>query len=180
MDLTHAARLLFIGLITHADDDGRGSADPRKLKSCIFPGDEVTLDQVREWLREIEAQRLAVVYAAREHGPLFCLPTWHEHQNINRPTASRYPPPDPGAIPDRYVSTHGALTESSVSAHGAITGDRKDRIGRKGSEGAPGARPAPQARAPGALEQRDGPTPEAAAAAAEANKRNLRRLGLQP
>jgi hypothetical protein len=37
MNLSHGARLLFIGLITQADDEGRGIADIRRSRPSIFP-----------------------------------------------------------------------------------------------------------------------------------------------
>lgn len=119
MNLSHGARLLFIGLITQADDEGRGSADVRKLKASIFGGDDVTSVDVHGWLNECSVNGLAVLYHAENHGDLYALPSWTNHQSINRATRSRYPAPP---IP-------GSLTECSVSTHGELTGDRK------GSEG---------------------------------------------
>ena len=97
MNLPHPARLLFIGLITQADDEGRGSADARRLKAAIFPGDDVTAAEVSGWLVEVVAQKLAVTYDGGEHGPLYFIPTWCDHQSIDRPRPSRYP--------DQYQST---------------------------------------------------------------------------
>lgn len=91
MNLSTCARLLFVGLITQADDEGRGSADPRRLKAAIFGGDDCTSSNVRGWLDEIVTQRLAVTYDGGEHGELYELPTWSDHQSIDRPRKSRYP-----------------------------------------------------------------------------------------
>lgn len=91
MNLSANARLLFIGLITQSDDEGRGTADARRLKATVFPGDECTLDQVRGWLAECAEQRLVTIYEADEHGALYELPTWRQHQSIDRPKPSVYP-----------------------------------------------------------------------------------------
>jgi hypothetical protein len=92
MNLTHSARLLFIGLITQADDAGRGCADPRKLRATIFPGDEaVTADGLASLLAELEKQRLVQLYESADHGRLFAIVTWKTHQKIDRPRASIYP-----------------------------------------------------------------------------------------
>ncbi len=93
MNLEHSSRLLFIGLITQADDEGRGSADIRRLKASIFGGDDCTSTDVRRWLDEISAQDLCVIYNDEKHGLLYALPSWSQHQSIDRPRKSQYPPP---------------------------------------------------------------------------------------
>lgn len=123
MNLTFPARLLFIGLITQADDDGYGSSDVRKLKAAIFGGDDITLDQVSEMLSEIARQRLVVIYEADGYGALYWLPSWREHQYVQKPTPSRYPPPENTTLPERYRNHTGTLP-----------GDRMDRKDRKGSD----------------------------------------------
>ncbi|MEN9417097.1 MAG: hypothetical protein RI988_717 [Pseudomonadota bacterium] len=96
MNLSAHARLLFIGLITQSDDEGRGSADARRLKAAIFGGDDCTSTDVRRWLDEVSLQRLAVLYQTENDGLLFQLPSWKAHQSIDRPKPSHYPaPPDP-------------------------------------------------------------------------------------
>jgi len=91
MNLSHGARLLFIGLITQADDEGRGVADPRKLKAAIFGGDDITSADVRRMLDECSTQRLAAIYEDASHGMLYELPSWKSHQSIDRPKKSAYP-----------------------------------------------------------------------------------------
>lgn len=99
MNLSAHARLLFLGLITQADDEGRGSADPRRLKAAIFGGDDCTSTDVRRWLDEVSAQRLVVLYQSENDGLLFQLPSWRAHQSIDRPKPSHYPsPPNPKTL----------------------------------------------------------------------------------
>jgi hypothetical protein len=94
MNLEHGPRLLFIGLITQADDYGRGVADARRLKAAVFPGDDVTCATVQEWLESVATQELAVLYDGGKHGALYALPTWNDHQYVqHRTRESRYPPP---------------------------------------------------------------------------------------
>ena len=121
MELSRDARLLFVGLITQADDEGRGIADLRRLKAQLFPGDDLPAEKIREWLSELTAQGLVALYEAPGHGSLYQLLTFNAHQKINRPTASRFPEP------------HGSLTESSVNTPGALTPDRKGSD-KKGSD----------------------------------------------
>lgn len=91
MNVSRDARLLFVGMITQADDAGRGSADARKLRGQIFPGDDdLTLDALSQLLAELERERLVVLYEV-DGDLLFALPTWSKHQKIDRPSPARYP-----------------------------------------------------------------------------------------
>jgi hypothetical protein len=140
MNLSHSARLLFLGLITQADDEGIGSADPRKLKSVIFGGDDVALADVAGWLTEIASQRLAVLYAVDGFGDLYLLPSWSDHQRVPKPTPTRYAKPVDNLLPERYRN-----------GIGTVSGDRKDRKDLKeGSERATGTRSHQGVRASGA------------------------------
>lgn len=130
MNLSHSARLMFVGLITQADDDGRGLADVRRLKAAIFPGDDITTQQVSAWLTECKDQALAALYDAAPHGSLYQLTGWH-HQKIKKPLPSQYPPP-PGYVPKDFpIGTE--LEENEFSRKGGdLSGEEV-----KGEECAP-------------------------------------------
>lgn len=161
MNLSHSARLLFLGLITQADDDGKGSSDPRKLRAAVFPGDDLKLEDVKGWLVEITMQRLAVLYTVDGYGDLYLLPSWHEHQYVQKRQPSRYPDPQIDALPERYRN-----------GNGTIPGDRKDRKDRNGSEGCAredrSATSAGGARAPGARSDQE--------LSAEQRRQNIQKL----
>ena len=126
MNLSAHARLLFIGLITQADDHGRGSADARRLKAAIFGGDDCSSTDVRRWLDEVSAQRLVVLYDTENDGLLFQLPSWNSHQSIDRAKPSRYPPPADQPVP-RDPSTNNRRT--------IVEPAPKDREGSRIKEG---------------------------------------------
>jgi len=104
------ARYFFQNLWCHLDDEGRIEWLPKKILADIFPSenDHYTIGHVRKWLAELESKdgmlRLYVV-DGREY---VCAPSWHQHQNINRPSPSKCPP-----IEDS-LTTHGGLTEDSL------------------------------------------------------------------
>lgn len=126
MNLSRDGRLLFIGLITQADDEGRGVADPRKLKAAIFPGDDdIGSTRVLELQQEISQQGLAVFYNGNGHGRLCELVSFTSHQSINRPSKSRYPEPPKDVAFVHSRNGHGALSEDSL----------KTPEGSEGSEG---------------------------------------------
>lgn len=133
MNLSHGARLLFIGLITQADDEGRGIADVRRLKAAVFPGDDILSGAVHEWLGEIAEQGLVRLYEAPGHGRLYQLPSWNRHQSISRPTASDYPAA-PGENDDS-LSAHGGLHEDSMRTPEGKEGKGRERKGEEGKGG---------------------------------------------
>lgn len=135
MNLSFGARLLFIGMITQADDDGRGTADPRRLKAAIFGGDELAVTQVRTMLDEVSSVHLAVLYEAPEHGVLYELCSWHDHQKIDRAKKSVYPSPkSPSA---RRIGIEGSSSDSR-----GIVGDQILSEGSEGSQDRTGGRDA--------------------------------------
>jgi len=93
------ARLLFIGLITQSDDDGRIRASSRGLASLLLPFDEyshrameVSLGQLAE-----EGMFLRYVHEGATYG---VIPKFRLHQKIDHPTPSKLPaPPDALANP---------------------------------------------------------------------------------
>ena len=141
MNISHSARLLFVGLITQADDEGRGSADARKLKASIFGGDDITAENVKEWLAELAGQCLAVLYVVEGFGDLYWLPSWELHQVVAKPTPSKYPMPDTSSLPERYRIKTGTLPEryrnGTGDSTGTLPGDRMDRKEGKDRKGLP-------------------------------------------
>ena len=90
--LSRDARLLAIGLISMADDDGRFLAATAAINGYVFPNDDLPTSMVRKWLDECSASGLVVLYG--DSIPYGVFPTWHEHQVINRYTPSTLPEPD--------------------------------------------------------------------------------------
>jgi hypothetical protein len=147
MNLSLPARLLFIGLITQADDQGRGIADPRRLKAAVLPADDVTASQVEEWLREIAAQRLAVLYESTAHGRLYSLPSWFQHQSINKPKSSAYPPV-PGVVPDADGSDTEGIPDEYRTSPGGSEGKGTEGKGARAQARATPARSPDPAKPP--------------------------------
>ena len=80
--LSRDARLLFIGLITLGDDDGRLKAPAPLIRSQIFPyDDDVKVADVARWLKEIEGQNLVVKYEI-EGEEYYFHPKWDDYQHI--------------------------------------------------------------------------------------------------
>jgi hypothetical protein len=57
--LSRDARLLAIGLISFADDDGRFLASTATINGYVFPNDDLPNAKVRKWIDECMATALA-------------------------------------------------------------------------------------------------------------------------
>lgn len=91
--LTRDARLLFVGLITLADDEGRFRALPSIILGHVFPYDEDAPKRLTRWMDELRREELIVNYehAGTTYG---ALPRFARHQRINRPRKSLIPTPN--------------------------------------------------------------------------------------
>jgi hypothetical protein len=124
--LPRDARLLLLGLVTMADDEGRLRARRSTILGHVFPNDDDAPRQIDDWIATIREQKLILFYLV-DGTPYAAFRHWARHQKINRPTPSDLPPP-----PNRRVvrenglveigkgwrQAHGALTEEAMSAHG--------------------------------------------------------------
>lgn len=93
--LSRDARLLLVGLISSADDQGRFVATHATITGYVFPYDGIKEPKLAQWLREIEATGIAQFYKVghREYG---CFPKWKKHQRISKPAPSPLPAPPEG------------------------------------------------------------------------------------
>lgn len=91
--LSRDERLLFVGLVSMADDEGRFLASSHAIAGYVFPNDEdVTTKKLAAWLDHIADLGMVVFYTVGRvrYG---VLPNWHKHQRINRPQPSVLPAP---------------------------------------------------------------------------------------
>lgn len=87
------ARLLLIGIINHADDQGRVKAHSTYLRTQIFPYDDVPVQEIDEWLSLIEKNGTIILYVVdgKRYAQLL---NWWKYQSIKRPLFSEYPSPN--------------------------------------------------------------------------------------
>lgn len=90
--LSREARLLAIGLISMADDQGRFVASPNAVTGYVYPHDEVKPASLKRWMSELESVGFVHFY---EVGGLRygCFLNWRKHQRISHPQPSTFPPP---------------------------------------------------------------------------------------
>jgi hypothetical protein len=98
ISLSRDARLLCLGMITTADDEGRFLATAAKLAGDIFPADNLKPAQVIRWRDEIVTTGLINLYTV--DGVDYAeFPRWSKHQRISHPTPSILPSAN-GSGPD--------------------------------------------------------------------------------
>jgi hypothetical protein len=143
--LTRDQRLLFIGIVSNADDEGRIKGSPLFLKLTIFPGDmDISLDDVRRWrdaianARDGNGQAPIRVYSV--NGIEYIdLPNWRKYQRIDKPSASDIPPFD-----ERSGSVPGTIEERSGNVRSEVKRREEKRIEIEDQRAADADAPAPQ------------------------------------
>lgn len=87
------ARLLLIGIITLADDQGRCKANPAYLRSQIFPYEDIATADIEWWLERMADNETVILYSA--HGKAYLqLVNWWTYQPLDWARPSEYPAPE--------------------------------------------------------------------------------------
>ncbi len=124
------ARLTFIGLWTHVDDEGRAPDEPRLIKAALWPLDD------KHTAAKVDADLAALDRAGKirryvvDGDPYLAVVEWH-HQKIDRRKDSEYPPP-PEAKERRVIddgSTNDQRGDDEGSSPDLDLGSGSDRIG---------------------------------------------------
>lgn len=104
VELPYEYRLLFIGLWTIADKEGRLECRPKKIKMEVFPADNV---DIQDGLNQLEARGFLVSYDV--NGSKYIeICNWHKHQSPHHTEKS-------SVIPPRH---NGEITVSSQKQYG--------------------------------------------------------------
>jgi hypothetical protein len=78
------ARLIYIGLIILADDDGKLKGNSTLLRSQIFPFDEkMSLEKFKFLLKEVKKSKLIDIYCVNNEY-FICHPNWNRYQYIRK------------------------------------------------------------------------------------------------
>lgn len=105
---------LWVGLITQADDAGRGDARPAIIKGSVFPlRERVTIKDIERALHGLADNRCVSLYTVGGK-PYYYFPTWAAHQRI-RDCRPKYPSPGENDNPPQSAATCGDLPPESES-----------------------------------------------------------------
>lgn len=126
--LNFMERVLYIGLISNADDEGRLEDRTALIRSKIFPDDDIPLSGIEGALEQLKEVGLIERYTAGEWD-IIQHPKWSKYQTINRPKPSKFP---------AKSNKHNTITDESLMNHGTITDESrlkevkgKERKGRE-------------------------------------------------
>ncbi len=103
-DLSRDARLLLLGMLTMADDEGRLLATPMVLLGHVFPFDSDAQKRLGGWILEVKRSEIVVFYE-NNGKPYAAFRHWKRHQKINKPNPSTLPEP-----PVREVALENRVT----------------------------------------------------------------------
>ena len=150
---------LWIGLITQADDAGRGDARPAVIKGRVFPFRErLTVKDVGSSLRALADKGCVTLYEIGGR-PYFYFPNWSKHQRV-RDCKPKYPEPTEDSLRQVAADCGEARQSAAIIQSNTIQSE---------SESNPNPTPNPYA------DTRDGERPDFGTleAYASSNLRNL-------
>ena len=88
--LSRDARLLFVLIWTHVDDEGRARAASRMLASLLFPYDDDAPKLIEDWLGDLEQNGFIQRYEV-DGSRYMQVVNWLKHQKIDHPSKSKIP-----------------------------------------------------------------------------------------
>ena len=104
---------LWVGLITQADDAGRGDARPAIIKGHIFPFRErLSIKDIDAALQELAAKGCVALYKV-DGKPYFLFPGWVKHQRV-RDCKPKYPEPLENLNLPQSAASCGELPQSAA------------------------------------------------------------------
>lgn len=104
IECSTSARLLFVGVLVFADDEGNLDRSAKQLKVQVFPADNIDCEPL---LQELMARELLVEYSSSGKNYLH-VKSFKKHQKIDRPSKPRFP------LYEESLRTQRPLVEDSL------------------------------------------------------------------
>lgn len=134
------ARLTFLGLISLADDDGRGKGDADIVRGALHArASDIDTAATAAALHELAVPdpdgRPPLIGLYRERGSTYYVVLgWGEHQRVDRPTPSRIPEPPPEVVEAgekcKSADFRGGIITSRESSRGLANPRESSRLTR--------------------------------------------------
>lgn len=124
------AQMLQIGIITHADDQGRIKANPSFLRNQIFPdNEEIANADIQKWLGLMAKNGTIFVYTVDEKQYAQLL-NWWKYQSLQYASPSQFPRPDGWKDRIRKTVTKGFIATCNwITVDGTQLDDTCDQDG---------------------------------------------------
>ena len=121
VECSPTARLMFIGLWNFCDDHGVHPYSLKTIKMEIFPGDEVKISDIENWLNELIRHELLKSYHVDDKQYLI-VTGWH-HQKIEKPNF-KYP------LPENF-DDHSTTVQQPIDDHSTPESSLKESKGKE-------------------------------------------------
>lgn len=132
--LSTLAKLVFIGLFSLADDEGRGRANPTYLKSSLFPyNEDLRSADIEKTLYEISSNMSVIFYSCNESN-YYELLSWDIFQKIDRPTPSQIPEFDENKAENRRMFVEPSTSNRRTLAPNRIEKNKNRKEENKNKE----------------------------------------------
>ena len=119
--LSTLAKLIFIGMFSNADDEGRGRGKAVYLKSIIFPYDEaIRVTDIDKALSEISSNMSVIFYTYNEN-IYYELTNWNKWQKVEKPQSSIIP-----AFDENDETIQRLFDDCSATCRGRVSPKRKE------------------------------------------------------
>lgn len=160
--LTYRQRVLFIGLFSNADDQGRVKGHPALIRSMIFPYEDIALTDIQADLDAIEEVESIAQYKVKGKAVIQVL-GWWDYQSPQWAYPSDLPPMDgwddklryrkDGQVIDINWKEKGSKSKSSGSSgvKNGGQGDDYTQLGKEIANGLPKSLPKEPAKATGGV-----------------------------
>ena len=120
--LDYRQRCLWIGLITAADDQGRGRAHPGVVRGAVFPYDEIEHSEIQADLDRLAELQLVHLYPKNDGAPLYQIVNWWRYQRPTWAWPSDLPAPDGWSDREKYRQGNEVVQNGWDDDGGFITG----------------------------------------------------------
>lgn len=121
-------RLVFLGLISNADDAGRLIDSVRMIDGMLFPFSEHSSREAIETLARLSR---VLRYRSASGQPILQICNWEEHQRVDNPSAHVLPAPTPEDIAAQQFDTSSREPSENLASPSPLeVGSRKKEIGR--------------------------------------------------
>lgn len=124
--LSILGKLIFIGLFSNADDEGRGKASPAYIKAVLFPyNDDLRISDVEKTLQEVSS-KMSVIFYSCDGNMYYTLTSWNTFQKIDKSTESKIPNYDEENSNIRRLFGEGSTNSKRKVVPNRIENNRKE------------------------------------------------------
>ena len=89
-ELSFGARLLFIGSLNYADDEGYIRWNPEYINSSIFIYDNLSKNKIKTFMKELENLKIIEVFETKNHFFVAKIKNFKKHQKISHPQPTKF------------------------------------------------------------------------------------------